>query len=139
MGIVDVKSSLVQFDVEGVAMYTTYSGKKIRYNYEALNIGKGFDWENGLFRAPYPGTYFFSISGSKAWGTNEERTCIVVKLNGNVIGEAISSDYTSYGSFSYQFTRKLSDTDKIELFYKIGQIPWSIYFTGWMLDESLPI
>jgi len=92
-----------------------------------------------LFQAPYPGTYFFSISGSKAWGKSEERTCIAVKLNGNMIGEVMSSDFTSYGGYSYQFTRKLNATDKIELFMKFGGIPYSIYFTGWMLDESLNI
>jgi len=125
--------------VEGINLYNAYAGKKIRYNRKSLNVGNGFNWENGWFQAPYPGTYFFSISRSKYSYTNDVITCIEVKLNGNWIGEAISSGKTSYGSFSYQFTRKLNATDKIELFLKIGEIPYSIYFTGWMLDEDLLI
>jgi len=134
-----VKSSLVQFAVEGVNLYNSYAGKKIRYDRLSLNAGNGFNWENGWLQAPYPGTCFFSISGTKDTPTSDKRTCIEVKLNGNWIGEAISSDYTSYGGFSYQFTRKLNATDKIELFLKIGEVPYSIYFTGWMLDEGLLI
>ena len=125
--------------MQGVNLYKAYEGNKIKYNYEALNVGKGFDWENGWFIAPYSGTYFFSISGTKETVKSDDRTCIEVQLNGNGIGDAISSDYISYGGFSYQFTRKLNATDKIELFVKIGEIPYSIYFTGWMLDEGLLI
>ena len=79
-----------------------------------MNEGNGFDWENQYFRAPHSGTYFFSISGSKCFNTNE-RVSIAVILNGITIGEAKSSERTLYGSFSYQLSMKLNANDKIEL------------------------
>ena len=137
IGIVDVKSSPVQFHVEAVGRCGSKEHNKIEFNRQILNIGEGFDWINQWFVAPYPGTYFFSISGTKSELSSEPRACIAVKLNGGYIGEAVSSDYTGFGGYSYQFIRKLNATDKIELFFKFGNMPWSVYFTGWLLDEDL--
>lgn len=139
IGIVDVKSSLVQFDVRFLGAHHGFRGDKINFFIQNLNVGNGFDWKNQWFVAPYPGTYFFSISGTKNMNSKDVRTCIAVNLNGKSIGEAISSDNTVFGGYSYQFTRKLNATDKIELFLKFGGIPYSIYFTGWMLNEDIVI
>ncbi len=70
-----------------------------------LNEGNGYDWDNQLFRAPYPGTYFFSISGSKDY-YDSARVSMFVLLNGKDVGEALSSRNTYYGSFSYQLSLK---------------------------------
>ena len=65
------------------------------------------------------------------------RVCIDVKINNEGFGgSAISSDNTSFGGFSYQFTKKLNAGDKVYLTLKYGQI-YFLQFTGWMLDENL--
>jgi len=130
---------LVQFHVESEGSWGKDGNKQIKFGRQVLNVGNGFDWNKQWFLSPYPGTYFFSISGTKNSVTNESRACIVVKLNGKNagIGEAVSSDFTAYGGFSYQFTIKLNASDKIELFFKLGKMPYSVYFTGWLLDEDL--
>jgi len=103
-----------------------------------LNVGGGFDWQNQLFRAPYNGTYFFSVSGSKDEFTFNTRANIHVKLNDEFIGEALSSSNTNYGGFSNQFIKKLKTNDRIELFMEHGK-SYLLYFTGSMLDEDLII
>ncbi len=105
-----------------------------------LNIGNGFDWDNQCFLAPYPGIYFFSLSGSKILLPPNSRASILVYLNGNEIGEALSSENTIYGAFSYQFSRKLNVGDKIELLlHKESSQVYLLYFTGWMLEQELLI
>jgi len=106
---------------------------------QTLNVGNCFDWTNQLFRAPYPGTYFFSVSGTKNSGApNSYRAAISVLVNGESIGEAISSDSTNFGGFSYQTVIKLNVSDKVELFMHFGET-FSLYFNGWILDEDLAI
>ena len=138
IGIVDVKSSLVQFNVETVG-FPQITGQKIAFSKQTLNVGNGFDWINQLFRAPYPGTYFFSISGTKNFGVpNSYRAAVAFRVNGNKIGEATSSDNTEFGGFSYQAIIKLNAYDKVELFISFGQI-YNLYFSGWMINEDLAI
>ncbi len=87
-------------------------GQKITFDYAVLNVGNVFDWNNQRFKAPYPGIYFFSKSGSKGHNYKKMRTCIYVKVNAEVIyGAALSSDFTAYGGLSYQFTKKLNADD----------------------------
>jgi len=48
-----------------------------------FNFGNGFDWNNQWFLAPYPGTYFFSLSGTKGiWSdaNTQRRASIFVDL-----------------------------------------------------------
>lgn len=113
--------------------------EKIKFKKQVLNIGNGFDWENQWFRAPYPGTYFFSVSGSKdsSSGKQSSKVDIGILLNGQEIGEALSSDFTLFGSFSCQISVKLNASDKVELIMYNGKINL-LYFTGWMLEENLP-
>ena len=138
IGIVDVKSSAVHFNVERTENSYGEDGQKITFLKEVLNVGGGFDWQNQFFRAPYNGTYFFSVSGSKDEFTFNTRTNIHVKLNDEFIGEALSSSTTNYGGFSYQFIKKLKTNDRIELFMEHGK-SYLLYFTGSMLDEDLII
>jgi len=127
---------VVQFSVERHGNYGI-KGQKITFVKQALNIGNGFDWENQLFRAPNPGTYFFSVSGTEDFGVpNSPRAAVSVLVNGETIGEAVSSDKTDFGGFSYQVVRKLNATDKVELFMHFGKV-YSLYFNGWMIDEDL--
>jgi len=106
---------------------------------EVFNVGGGFDWKNQLFRAPYNGTYFFSISGSKDYNSYKHRTSIFLKINNDRnAGEALSSENTIYGSFSLQLTTKLKANDKVELVMGWGKT-YLLYFTGSMLDENLNI
>lgn len=109
---------------------------KITFSNEVFNVGGGFDWMNQVFRAPFAGTYFFSITGSKEVRTDTERANVAVKLNNKSIGEALSSGGTMFGGFSYQFTLKLVAQDIIELEMLHGQI-YLLYFTGSMLDQDL--
>ena len=144
IGIVDVKTSLVRFNIFREASSSNPGVKLIFQKPPALNVGNGFDWSNQLFRAPYPGTYFFSVSGTKhsctpncsSTGVDTKRAAVSILVNGESIGEAISSDATDYGGFSVQAVRKLNASDKVELFLKYGRI-FNVYFNGWILDEDL--
>ncbi len=109
----------------------------IKFRDQVLNEGNGFDWDNQWFRAPYPGTYFFSVSGAKDYHETA-RVSIFVLLNGKDIGEAMSSRNTYYGSFSYQLSVKLNANDKIELELNCGTV-FFIHFTGWMVEQDLLI
>ena len=133
-----MKSSAVHFYVERTENSYGEDGQKITFLKEVLNVGGGFDWQNQFFRAPYNGTYFFSVSGSKDEFTFNTRANIHVKLNDEFIGEALSSSNTNYGGFSYQFIKKLKTNDRIELFMEHGK-SYLLYFTGSMLDEDLII
>ena len=97
-------------------------------------LGDSFDWNNQMFRAPFNGIYLFSISGSKVYDSPIAN--IDVKLNNEVIGKALSSQETKFGSFSYQFTLKLVANDTIELVMLWGKI-YLLYLTGSMLDQDL--
>lgn len=101
-----------------------------------LNVGGGFDWNNQLFRAPYSGTYFFSLSGSKDGGSFSTRANMAVKVNDETVGEALSSEGTQWGGFSYQFSKKLNVNDTVELVMQWGKT-YLLYFSGFMLDEDL--
>lgn len=147
IGVIDVKSSPVQFSVEIQAIQHGFYGnknEKVQFQKQVLNIGGGFDWNNQLFRAPYPGTYFFSLSGSKIVAPNRrirnniDKLDIGFRVNGEEIGEALSSENTRFGSLSYQVSLKLNADDKVELILYNGEASL-LYFTGWMLDEDLQI
>jgi len=140
IGIVDVKSSLVQFNVETTGyLVGLHPEQKIQFKKQTLNVGNGFDWTNQLFRAPYTGTYFFSVSGTKYFGTTDTfRACLSVRINGESIGQAVSSDKTDFGGFSFQAARKLNATDRVDLVMHFGKA-YSVYFSGWFMDEDLLI
>ena len=129
---------MVQFSVERTGYnYGGDQGGKITFEIQSVNIGNGFDWTNQEFRAPHTGIYFFSISGTKDFGTpDSDRACVSFRINGEGNGEAISSDKTEFGALSYQLVRKLEANDKVELFLKFGQT-YTLYFSGWMLDDDL--
>ena len=134
IGVVDVKSSLVQFSV--VKYRDGDQGEKITFSKLTLNAGNGFDWENQLFRAPHPGNYFFSVSGTKELGISG-RAVVAVLVNGVNIGEAVSSHMTDHGGFSIQVVVKLAANDKVELSHW-GKV-YELYFNGWILNENLII
>ena len=129
---------MVQFSVEREGY--NFGGDergKITFEKQSVNVGNGFDWTNQEFRVPYTGIYFFSISGTKDFGTpNSDRAAVSFQINGEGHGEAISSDKTDFGALSYQLIRKLNANDKVEVVLKYGQL-FTLYFSGWMLDEDL--
>ena len=141
-----MKSSQVKFSVEIKDLKGGYYGnidEKIEFRKQVLNIGGGYDWDNQWFRAPYPGTYFFALSGSKMVAPNRRRNNIDkldigFMINGKEIGEALSSENTLFGSLSFQISLKLNAGDKVELVLYNGEAGF-LYFTGWMLDEDLHI
>jgi len=78
---------------------------------------------------------FFS-TGTKQNGGG--RASVFVRLNEKMIGEALSSDNTIYGGFSFQFLRKLVMGDKIYLTLNNGSTQiYLLYFTGWMLEQNI--
>ncbi len=137
IGFVDLKSSSVQFHVERWSNDYGDEGQRIQFERSNLNTGNGFDWTNQYFKAPYNGTYFFSISGSKPGKNLLKRTNISFRVNSAPIGEALSSD-TTYGSFSYQIAMKLNVSDKVELVMAFGKA-YRLQFTGWLLEQELNI
>ena len=66
IGVVDIKTEPVQFHVQNKGNRGT-AGQKFTFPSKDnfFNLGNGFDWSNQWFLAPYPGTYFFSLSGTK--------------------------------------------------------------------------
>ena len=89
-----------------------------------------------MFRAPHPGNYFISVSGTKELGVSS-RACVDILLNGVKIGEAVSSHMTDHGGFSVQLIVKLGANDKVELLHW-GKV-YVLYFNGWILNEDLII
>ena len=136
IGEVDIKSSQVLFSAGRVSDYGK-TGENIVYELVTLNIGNGFDFDNQWFSAPYPGSYFFSISGSIGSKPDPNITLIYVKINGEVFGQITGSKNTPFGGFSYQIAiMQLNFGDKVYLFMERGDIS-TLLFTGWMLDENL--
>ncbi len=107
---------------------------------QVVNIGGGFDWGNQWFVASYPGTYFFSVSGSK--GSDASKVEFVIRLNRNGevegVGQVLTSNVMGFSSFSCQVSIKLNANDKIDLKMITGKVIL-LYFTGWMLEEDLTI
>jgi len=139
IGVVDVKSSSVHFYVKRDGEFSNDNGryKLIQFTDQVLNEGDGFDWKSQCFRPPYPGTYFFSISGSKDYWRND-RVSIFVRLNGENIGEALNSEKAGHDSFSLQISLKLGVKDKIELILHCGVV-YFVHFTGWLVKQDLLI
>ena len=54
------------------------------------------------------------------------------------MGYTLSSQFTTFGGFSYQFSVKLNAIDKVELFMTFGKTIY-LHFTGMMMDEDLSI
>ena len=107
IGVFDTKTESVQFYVQNKGNRHT-DGKKFTFpsKENILNIGDGFDWSNQWFLSLYPGTYFFSLSGTKAfWSKNgiHRRVSIFIDLNGKGIVEAICSTISEYGALFFQF------------------------------------
>ncbi len=107
-----MKSSEVAFHVqrEDPPLSTAsikFPNNTIIFNKMIVNAGNGLDWKNQRFIAPRWGIYSFSVSGSKS-GKSLDTASIFILLNGEIIGEAVSSmDNSMYGGFSYQGLRKL--------------------------------
>ena len=132
IGFIGVKSSPVHFYVSRRGNYKNRGS--IKFENEFLNVGKGFDWKNQWFIAPYPGIYFISVSGTKD-RMYSENAIIKALLNGKEIVEVLTIEEKSYDPFSFQFSRKLHAKDKIELVLKQGII-MSLHFTGWMVEQQ---
>lgn len=126
-----MKSSAVHFYVYLRGNYRTKG--LVKFENEFVNVGKGFDWKNQWFIAPYNGTYFISVSGTKE-NINRERVILHALLNGKEIVEALSSDMQGYDPFSFQLSRNLKANDKIELVLRQGIIMY-LHFNGWMVEQ----
>ncbi len=140
VGFIDTKSASVQFHVENVGEHGTADQKFTFTSKENfVNVGNGFDWDNQRYIVPYNGTYVFILTGTKK-RFDGGKASVFVRLNGENIGEALSTQNTEYGGFSINFYRKLVKSDKIKLFLhgQSAQI-YHLYFTGWMLEQELSI
>lgn len=76
---------------------------------------------NGFLRPIYPGSYFFSISGSIGLKPDQNITSIYVQINGEVFGQITGSKNTPFGGFSYQIAMQLNFW--IAAFYRLDA-PW---------------
>ena len=104
IGFTGVKSSSVHFYVFRKGHYRNQG--LIRFENEILNVGKGFDWKNQWFVAPYSGIYFISVSGTKD-RQNSEPVIIHALLNEEQIVEVLCFDEKNYDPFSFQLSKNL--------------------------------
>ena len=129
IGMVDIKSSSVQFHVQWSTTYGR-ANMVISWRFTRLNLGNAMNATSGVFTAPKEGVYNFQFS---APGANSHH--IWIRLNGENIGR-ITHDVQEYDVGTIQSTLRLKQRDKIDLYMKDGTLFDNLcYFTG-RLDEE---
>ncbi len=148
IGFEDVKSSSVYFYVQRNADYNQ-TGTSIPYDVEKLNAGGAMNLQTGIFTAPKPGKYFFSVSGIAYIPASSTWIYLRINLykNSEYVGFCLSDESGNTGSqyetFSLESTVDLRKGDTISLMitdqgpgvYLRGS--GSFHFTGWLLEEDI--
>ena len=136
MGIVNVKSSPVQFYVQRNSTYS--AGGVIRWELARLNIGGAMNLETGVFTAPHDGVYHFHFSGN---GDPSSNSFFFLRSNGVDVGIAYAK--SNLDSASLHSTLQLKKGDRIDLWLTEGTLAdnefHSSHFTGWLDDEDLQL
>ena len=136
LGVVDVKTSPVQFYVQRKDSYWTEKGSVIPWQIEVLNIGNAMNLATGLFTAPQDGYYKFTFSEDY-----NKSSQVSLRLNGQNVETALS--YNNQDSASLHSTVGMKKGDQVDLYLNQkgsydGSHGWS-HFTGRLDDQDLPI
>jgi len=89
VGLIDVKSSPVQFHVQRKTSFSTLN-TPIPFEIERLNVGRAMDLASGIFTAPKAGIYYFVFSCLKQPSTTY--MSVFLRLNGVNIGRGHGSN-----------------------------------------------
>ncbi|XP_046643658.1 uncharacterized protein LOC124328873 isoform X2 [Daphnia pulicaria] len=146
IGFEDVKSSSVYFYVQRYANYNQ-TGTSIPYDVEKLNAGGAMNLQTGIFTAPKPGKYFFSVSGKAGFPASSTWIFLRINLykNSEYVGFCFSDEISAsqFETFSLESTLDLRKGDTISLKI-VEQGPGvylrgggSFHFTGWLLEEDI--
>ena len=136
VGLVDVKTSPVQFYVQRNSDYTT-TQTVIPWELARLNIGDAMNLATGVFTAPRDGVYHFHFSGTG----DDSYFFIYLRLNGVNVGIAHANN--NYDDGSLHSTLQLKSGDRVDLWLNGGTLFDNTdrysHFTGWLDDEDLQI
>ena len=114
--VLENKATKVIFSaMKGPESGTNFYGD-ITYDHLVLNLGNGFNIENGIFTVPISGTYRFSFAGQSARGLAGP-TYIYIKKNGAKIYNIWDGNGETHGdkNISYTWLMNLTQNDKVNL------------------------
>ena len=146
IGAYDVKSSHVYFYVQKNTAAPDFKGK-IVYEIEQLNVGNAMEMATGIFTAPKPGRYFFSLSGIGQFTSNSYTKCWV-ELNKNAennnIGTAFCDGQRTWANEKH-CTYTLQATINLQAGDKIFATSWGkgcrmgsyTHFNGMLIEEDI--
>lgn len=138
VGRVDVQSHPVRFYVQRTSSYST-NNTILPFDVARINEGEAFDLASGVFTAPVPGTYHFSLAGIKDWA--KDPLIIALQLNGVNVGYARGTGIEGFFPYGLESTLKLTAGDRINLFIKSGVVFDNVnhftHFTGWLMQEHV--
>ncbi len=138
MGLIDVKSSPVQFHVQRKTSFSTLN-TPIPFEIERLNVGRAMDLASGIFTAPKAGIYYFVFSCLKQPSTTY--MSVFLRLNGVNIGRGHGSNLNSLLNVIIHSTLELDIGDQIYLSLPEGPLFDDIssytQFSGFLLEENL--
>ena len=96
---------------------TISTGNYITFDGVDLNYGNAFDIQNGLFIAPYNGTYAFSLTThSQGWHSNNKNGNLQIERNGvDHLTILFKNQVYENIAFSWMMNLNLGDTMKIKV------------------------
>ena len=133
IGLVDIKTSSVQFYVQISSSYSS-DGTVIPWQMTRLNLGNAMNVGSGVFTAPKDGVYHFHFSAY-----SDNKFDATLRLNGGVIGHGFSE---TKDTVSIDSTLQLKKGDTVDM-YLDGSISDESadhlynHFTGWLDEEDL--
>ena len=137
-----MKSFPVNFYVQKTSNFSV-ANTPVPFEVEILNIGGAMNLTSGVFTAPRPGIYHFSLTGLGKH-TSSGYLDVGLSLNGGLVGRAhANSDIAGYRTFSLQSTLRLKTGDRIwASIISFSSTVWHdnsdhyTHFTGWLSQED---
>ena len=108
----------------------------ITYDRLVVNIGNGMNIENGVFRAPFGGVYFFTFMATTGADNHE----VKVSVRKNEVTQVVITDAggSSYNSLSGSWMLVLEQNDEVYMNVDVGHLgqyyDWYTTFTGQLIQ-----